>query len=312
MSKYDSMVRAGSNFLAATLDIPKRQRFDLRSWYERHFAYYEIQDIEHPIVIAKNLINEKTYVIRVGEYSGLFNKDTIYAGSLVPWNNEWYWSGRQSSFSKQHDNVIQEIKDDLLQNASQVVYRYCDDYAKKSRESIDNHYQNFIKYHGDDLAVFPDGLTMAAEIQKQHRLEYESHPSHIVADVMKKNKLKNPWPNYSYPQELLESENGIGVYFNPDEGGEIMQDFDYVQNGFCKRGKKLTEYENECIREFIYSPSISPQFVNKIIKKYGDESIAEVFLIRDVKTKHSIEYLLRRFKGHFYRKRYPQLSFKAL
>ena len=42
----------------------------------------------------------------------------------------------------------------------------------------------------------------------------------------------------SFPPELLESDNGVGVYFNPDEGQEIMREFYDIINGLKKNGIK--------------------------------------------------------------------------
>ncbi|MCK5614523.1 hypothetical protein KAR91_72330, partial [Candidatus Pacearchaeota archaeon] len=59
---------------------------------------------------------------------------------------------------------------------------------------------------------------------------------------------------------------------------------------------------------FICSEVISPSFVKKLIKQYGDESISKAFLIPD-NNKYYLDYLFRRYKGDFYRNRYPNISF---
>ena len=64
----------------------------------------------------------------------------------------------------------------------------------------------------------------------------------------------------------------------------------------------------KCIRQFLYADAISPQFVRKLVQDYGDASIAAAFLIPQDCDKYYLEYLLRRYKGHFYRKRYPSLT----
>ncbi|MFQ5754142.1 MAG: hypothetical protein ACE5HI_19305 [bacterium] len=66
----------------------------------------------------------------------------------------------------------------------------------------------------------------------------------------------------------------------------------------------------ESIRGFIDSPSISPEFVEKLARKYGAESIAEVFLLRDVSGLDYLKYILRQYKGEHFRQRYPNISFK--
>jgi hypothetical protein len=88
----------------------------------------------------------------------------------------------------------------------------------------------------------------------------------------------------------------------------MMTGFDDVLRGFQKRGSDVKEEESEGIRQFLYADAISPPFVGKLTQEYGDASIAAAFLIPQDSDKYYLEYLLRRYKGHFYRKRYPSLS----
>jgi hypothetical protein len=88
----------------------------------------------------------------------------------------------------------------------------------------------------------------------------------------------------------------------------MMTSFDDVLHGFQKQGSDVTADESEMIRQFLYADAISPQFVRKLVQDYGDASIATAFLIPQDCDKYYLEYLLRRYKGHFYRKRYPSLS----
>ncbi len=41
---------------------------------------------------------------------------------------------------------------------------------------------------------------------------------------------------------------------------------------------------------------------------YGDASIAAALLIQRETTPEYLDYLLRRYKGHFYRRRYPSIT----
>ena len=107
---------------------------------------------------------------------------------------------------------------------------------------------------------------------------------------------------------MLEATDGVGVYFNPEEGQEMMMGFDDVLSGFQKQCRDLTAEESEGIRELLYADVISPQFVRKLVQDYGDESITSSFLIPQDCGQHYLDYLLRRYKGHFYRKRYPSIS----
>lgn len=195
------------------MNITNKQRKELQSWYEKHLSYYEIESNKGIIVIAKNIISNDSYTIRVGRQSKTFKVGHLYFGSLVPWNNEWYWSGSQLIMGETPRNLMDKMKHDFFQRSPQIVYRYYKTKLKKAKQITKVHYENFVKFHGDDLAVFPYGYTMAAALQKQNRLEYEARSEEAVKEVMKKQGLKNPWPDYTYPQTLLESNTGIGVFF---------------------------------------------------------------------------------------------------
>jgi hypothetical protein len=62
------------------------------------------------------------------------------------------------------------------------------------------------------------------------------------------------------------------------------------------------------LRQLLYSDAVSPHFMRKLVQDYGDASIAVAFFIPQACDKHYLEYLLRRYKGHFYRNRYPSLT----
>ena len=84
-------------------------------------------------------------------------------------------------------------------------------------------------------------------------------------------------PQITWSPDLLACEDGIGVYFNPEEGQEMMRGFDDVLRGLQKRGSDVQEDESEGIRQFLYADAISPQFVYKLVQDYGDASIAAAF-----------------------------------
>jgi hypothetical protein len=296
------------DILAAILDITEAQRYTLRCWYERHAALYKIVKIENDFMEAVNLISDKLYTIRMGEGITPFETSQIVFGSLIPWNDEWYWSGEQKIYHNLTDEALPQLKDAFLQTSSRIAYRYCDQLAKKAREMVKIHYHDFVKYHFNDLVIYPDGLSMAADVQKHYRQLYESQSKEVVSQITEKHHLKNPWARISFPQQIMDSNDGIGVYFNADEGQEIMLEFNNVIHGFRKKGMDLTENEIDCIRKFIYSDSISPKFVKRLGDEYGIESISSAFLIPENNDIGYLDYLLRRYKGHFYRNRYPLIT----
>jgi hypothetical protein len=296
------------DILAATLDLTDEQRRDLLSWYERHMAYFRVVSLREPFMDVLNLLNEQPYTIHVGEIGDTFRVDDVVFGSLVPWDGVWYWSGVQQKYAHVTDEVMQQIKRDFPLHASQVVYRYCPQLAEKARDIIRKHYQQFLDYYSTDLVTYPNGQAMAEDMRKFHQYQFDTAPQKDVEAFLKKYQLSTPVPQVEWSSDLLECDDGIGVYFNPEEGQEMMTSFDDVLHGFQKQGRDLSEDESEMIRQFLYADAISPPFVRKLVQDYGDASIAAAFLIPQDCDKYYLEYLLRRYKGHFYRNRYPSLT----
>jgi len=296
------------DILAAILNISEEQRSTLRSWRERHTAYYRILATEDHKSEVMNIINEKQYTVRYSADKNPFEIGTIVFGSLVPWDREWYWCGTQHIFGNITEETLQELKETFLKKVPEIAYRYCHQLAEKANQTVDHHYHEFVEYHGADLAIYSDGLSMAADYQKEIRLQWESKPKEDIAKVMERLKLKAPLPSLSFPQDLIENDRGVGVYYNPDEGKEIMTGFNFIVSGFKKKGMDLTMDEEKGIRSFIFSDMVSPKFVRRLIQEYGSESIEAAFLIRGRYDESHVNYLLRRYKGAYYRNRYPRVA----
>jgi hypothetical protein len=296
------------DILAFILDISEEQRLDLRSWYERHQAYYRILATEGQNSEVVNIINDKPYTVRISADKNPFEVGTTVFGSLVPWNGEWYWSGTQYTLNNVTEEGLQELKDTFCRKYPEITYRYCSELAEKAKQVSDLQYHEFIKYHGNDLVIYPNGLSMAADRQKEIHLQWESKPKEMLTKVIEEHKLKGPWPDMPFPRDLLESENGVGVYYNPDDGAEIMTGFNNIISGFKKKGTNLNEDEEKGIRSFIWSDLVSPKFVRRLTQEYGSESIEAAFLIRGSHDESHLNYLLRRYKGAYYRRRYPRIT----
>src|SRR5215813_4537369 len=271
-------------------------------------AYFRVVSLREPFMDVLNLLNEQPSTIHVGEIGDTFRVDDVVFGSLVLWEGVWYWSGVQQKYAHVTDEVIQQIKRDFPLHASQVVYRYCPALAAKAREHLGKHYQQFVTYFGTDLVTYPDGKTMAEAMQQFYHSQAVSAPKAEVEALLQRHHLAASSSQIDWSPDLLACEDGIGVYFNPEEGQEMMMSFDAVRRGFQKHGSDLREDEAEMIREFLYADAISPQFVRKLVQDYGDASIAAAFVIPQDCGKYFLEYLLRRYKGHFYQKRYPSLT----
>jgi hypothetical protein len=255
-----------------------------------------------------NIINDRLYTVRISAGKNPFEAGMIVLGSLVPWNGEWYWSGTQHTSGNLPEEALQELKDTFSRKSPEIAYRYHAELAEKAKQANELQYHEFMKYHGNDLVIYANGLSMAADRQKQIHLQWESKPREPIDRVIGKHKLNGPRPDMPFPGDLIESENGVGVYYNADEGTEIMTGFNSIISGLKKRGKNLNEEEERGIRSFIWSDLVSPKFAMRLTKEYGSESIEAAFLIRGGHNESHISYLLRRYKGAYYRKRYPRIA----
>jgi hypothetical protein len=253
------------------------------------------------------VINDRKYRVRMSADRNPFPRGSFVQGSLVPWGGEWYWSGKQKTFDRLDAATIAQLRRDYRMLPA-IYYRYSPEDLKKARELVHRHYEEFVTRHGKDWVAYPDGLAMAADWQKAAKEKIASHLPRDRERVMKKHGLKSPSPAMNLPRELLESKDGIGVYFNPEEGMEIIQDFDDLLAGLKKKGTGLTPGEEGVIRGWILSESISPGFVRRLVGECGVESIKAVFLLGKHEEDYVMEYLMRRYKGRFYRPRYPTLT----
>ena len=296
------------DILAGVLDIPEDGRNDLRSWYERHASYYRLLTVNNELLQAVNVINDQPYRIRIDVKKNPFKPSQLIFGSLVPWHGEWYWSGVQKLWGDASNVDAAFVKTTMKRHNSRIVCRYSTEYEAQVRQRASDLHKWILDYHGKDLVTYSDGLTMAADWQKEFRAQWESRPQHMLPEVIEKHGLKKGRPEVQIPEDLLGHKDGLGVFLNPDEGKEIMTHFTSLVAGLKKNGEGLTVDEEMTIRGFFESPAVSPRFVQRVLEEYGDESVRTAFLLKGDLPGYWLDYLLRSRKGHFYRKRYPTLA----
>jgi len=296
------------DILAGVLEISNDDRKELRSWYERHAAFYKLVSVNNQVLQALNIISDETYRISINMERHPFEPGQLVFGSLVPWRGEWYWSGEQQLWGDASEADVDDIKQTMKRQNSQIVCRYWKEYEAQVRRQASDLHDAMMVYYGKDLILYPDGLSMAADWQKEFRCQWESKDQQQVKEVIEKHGLEDGRPEISIPTDLLEHKNGLGVFINPDEGKEIMQNFTSVIAGLKRKGEDLTEDQECAIRGFFEADSISPRFVRRVLDDYGDESVKRAFLLRGDLSGYWLDYLLRSHKGHFYRERYPCVS----
>jgi len=294
--------------LAGVLDISQDDRKDLRSWYERHAAFYKLVSVSNETLQAVNVINDQPYRIRINMQRHPFKRGELIFGSLTPWRGEWYWSGEQQFLGDASQFDIGDLIRTMKSKSSSIVCRYSKEYETQVRERASELHTKMLAFHGKDLVVYPDGLSMAADWQKELRSDWESRPKQEVQKVIEKYGLVNGRPEMKIPQDLLEQKDGVGVFLNPEEGKEIMTHFTSLIAGLKKKGKGLTKDEEDVIRGFFNADSVSPRFVKRVLEEFGDESVREAILLKGDVPGYWLDYFLRARKGIYYRKRYPSFS----
>ncbi len=296
------------DILAGILDISDDERKDLRSWYERHVAFYKLLSVNDQVLQALNVVSDENYRIRIDMDAHPFEPGQLVFGSLVPWRGEWYWSGEQKLWGDASEVNVDDIKQTMKRKNSRILCRYWREYEVLVRQRASDLHDATMAYYGKDLILYSDGLSMAADWQKEFRCQWESKDQQQVKEVIEKHELKHGRPEMAIPADLLEHKNGLGVFINPDEGKEIMQEFASIIAGLRRKGEGLTEDEECCLRGFFEADAISPKFVGRVLDEYGSESVMTAFLLRGDQPSYWLDYLLRSHKGRFYRKRYPSLS----
>lgn len=298
------------DILAGVLDITPEQKKELRGWYEPHYAYYKILSAKGDFLNLVNLLNDQPYTVRMDNKDRqMFPPGKTVSGSLVKWNNEWYWSGRQKVYRPFSGDDIELLKKEFDINPSDALYIYDKEKLKIAIENNRKLYEIFLNLYGDNLKVFTDGKELIENMKKIF-VEYGRSIINEKSngDILTDEELEKKCHEIPFPIEILKIKQSIGVYFNPEEGYELYENFKYLINGFKKKGIKLTQKENDVIYSFIISSAVSPGFVNRIVKEYGYESILSTFLIPVSDDKSSLDCLLRRYKGQYYRNRYPTWS----
>ena len=301
------------DLLAAVLDLPEADRTTLRNWHERHAAFYRIDALdargtEIETMAVVNLVNDRPYSVRMELPRARcpFAPGQMVFGSLVPWRDEWYWSGGQKRYPQvPPDSSV--IKRTMIEKNPSIVYRYRPDLAERARQSAVKHHADFVRFYGSDLAVFADGLTAAAAQQRHWREQVEATMGADTPAYLAKHGLERTGPKLSWPKKLIECRRGVAVFYHEGEGVEMMADFDVLRSALRKSREALSVDEVEVLQAFVESSAISPAFVQRVMREHGSGGIAALYFL-PIGDGAELEYLLRRFKGFYYRRRYPNIS----
>jgi hypothetical protein len=126
------------DILAGALDVPAEDRATLRTWYERHAAFYRVlsrqdrgPETEH--IVVRNVVNSQPYTVRMNMPKCPFQPGMVVFGSLTPWRGEWYWSGEQRPYQNVPEQEEAGLRRELLERHPGIAYRYCPAEAAQAR-----------------------------------------------------------------------------------------------------------------------------------------------------------------------------------
>lgn len=256
--------------LTERLGLPAAERTELLGWHARHVALYRIdtmavKDGVFMTMNLHNLINEQPYRARI-EMSRArlpFQNGNMVFGGLVPWRGEWYWSGSQQRWTEVPDD-FPRIKREFFQRSALITYRYCPERAAKARRIPEEHHLDFVRFHGANPAVFPDGLALAAAEQRRMR------------DYIRSRTGRDDASTPGFPPEAADWRHGVAVFSQPGEGQEIMHEFDVLVRALQSDESRLSDDQANVLQGFVESTAISPAFVRRVIAQHGSRGLVSI------------------------------------
>jgi hypothetical protein len=297
------------DILAATLTLSNRQRADVRRWYDRHFSYYRVETVKGGDLLLKNLLNEAYYRVSMEETDHTFTAGKMILTSLIPWEDIWYWAGPQRIYSEASSLDVNEVKATFVLEMPAVIFCYDSELLERARELMESRYQEFLEHFGDELVIFPHGGAMANQMQGYKDRVHDSGGESQLKQTNGHGQVSaHETARAAYVNELNAFEDEVGVFFNRREGLNMMPGINYVVSGLQRKGQSLSDQERAFLQIFVQSEDVSPAFVERLVQEYGGESIAAAFDIDNWDDETVLPYLLRRYKGEYYRNRYPDFS----
>jgi len=186
-----------------------------------------------------------------------------------------------------------------------LAFLFRPDLAQIAFDSNAEQSADFERFHGSDLALFPDGLSMVAAEQNRVRTFGEKKAGPSLKKILKKHGLAR-LGQCDYPPDIVECKRDVAIFCNKEDGVEIFINANLLFSALKKAGENLSEEEMSSLQEFVESDILSPAFVRRIIRTTGSAAIEKLYFLPNGTS--GIDYLLRRFKGRHYRKHYPSIS----
>lgn len=297
------------DLLAEVLNIPDALRDDLRSWSERHAAPFRVDSLGKGHMFVTNFVTKEQYRVDWDKGAEPIPVGTFVFGFLARWNGGWRWSGVQSLLGEGESDLerVKEFIQHMRLSASRVLCRYWPEYKRQALETLTELHKSELEFYGGrDLIPFESSKALAAgtarflnEYRDKRVQAMETPPAEIPDDFS---------PETIFPEAMQECDGGVALFLNLEEGNEMMLAFDCLISALRKNGDNLTQAEHDALRGFIESDAISPAFVRRVLRDEPEQAFKVAFGVGDDAPVYWLDWLLRCWKGEFYRPRYPSVS----
>ena len=255
------------------------------------------------------MINDRTYRVRMNLERNPFPRGSFVHGSLVPWGGEWYWSGTQKTFDRLDAATIARLKAGLSQAARHLLplqpggpeegagagppaVRRVRDAARQGLGRLPRRAGD-----GSRLAEGGEGEDRLAV----PRREEEVHGEARVGDAVAPDEISRA----SFWNRTTASASTS----TPRRGWRSSRTSTTSCRGSRSEGADLTPGEEDAIRGWICEREASVRASSAAWRRNSGTSRSKppsCWASDD--EGYALEYLLRRYKGRFYRPRYPTLT----
>ena len=286
------------DLLAEMLEISNDLKTDLLSWKERVQGMFKVVDLEQDHLTVLNVFNHSNYRVSITDAPKYFGKAKIIHGWIIHWDGQWYWSGQQRTYKDFSDEDMNDFVTTVFSKNPTIEYQFDVTKLEKAREALLTIYDDSLNFFKSDLGHFANGIEMASQLK---------------AKDMAVRKLKNPddkteGREYSFPDDIMNYEKGIGYFLNINEGIELFLGYNDLISGLQKKGEPLTQDEGESLFQFITGVNTSPEFVKRVLKDHPADAILQLFFLEELETEQALNYLFRCYKGDYYQIRYPNIK----
>jgi hypothetical protein len=298
---------SANDLLARVLDLSEGDREDLLNWSYRHTGAFVVRTTDPDVMVVRNVVSNRDYRVRMNVEKNPFSKDALAVGSLVPWRGEWLWSGTQEVLGTPTDEMIKTIRESFVRVGPALFYRLCPDKEERARRFSQDNRNAMVRHFGGPLAVFPDKTAFEEGMEQAHKTLTPDTGEQELRELREKRGLPEDGGKAALSKNLREHTRPIAAFFNSNGGTEIVECFDEIETAFKRIAPPMSDHDRERVASFVVSENTSPDFVRHMVERHGAEAIRDSFVLGSNPPDYWLEYLLRRFKGDYFKKQYPSI-----